>query len=289
MHLYLLDGHSIVYRYHHAFAKNPLITSKGVNTSATWGMAKIVTTLLLHYPVTHIGVIFDPPYRTWRKDFYPEYKANRKHADDITPQLEMSYHLLKTWGIYTAAFRPLEADDVIGILAKKSETKGKVTIVSKDKDLAQLVNESTTMLDLGKSVGNDEATILDRQGIYNKFGVYPEQIVDYLTILGDTSDNVPGITGVGKKGAINLLSEYGSLDNIYNNLIKLTKTKRKKFEDAQKHIERDRTLITLATNCNINVDIDQLKKPPVHSTDLFELLEELECYSIIKEISKNSE
>ena len=289
--LYLLDGHAIIYRFYHAFAQNPLITSRGLNTGATWGMAKIVTTLLMNYPITHIGVIFDPPYKTWRKEFYPLYKANREHADDMTPHLEMTYAMLKTWGIYTAAFRPLEADDVLGILTQKAVKAGyEVVIVTKDKDMAQLVGGPVRLLDLGKAVGKDKATFVDRESVKQRYGVYPEQITDFLALMGDASDNVPGVKGVGEKGAAELLEKYGSIDGVYKNIGELTKARKANFEAATETIKRDKKLVTLATHYMIPVNMDQLARPPLHNSALFELFEnELEFHSIIKEMSTAQE
>jgi len=289
--LYLLDGHAIIYKYFHGFIDNPLITSKGLNTSATWGMAKIVTTILKNYPVTHIAVIFDPPYKNWRKQYYSEYKANREHKDDVSPQLDMAYHMLKTWGIFTAAYKPLEADDVIGILAKKGYEAGyDVVIVSKDKDMAQMVkdgqNGSIRLLDLGKTVGKDTATFIDSEGVKEKFGVYPDKIPEFLAIQGDKSDNVPGVPGIGPKIAAKYLSEYGSIGNIYQNLDKLTKSKKSNFESARETIKRDLKLVTLALKYQIPVTLDQLKKPATVNGALLDLLEEeYEFYSIIKELA----
>ena len=284
--LYLIDGHSAVYKYHFAYAKNPLRTTAGVDVSAIYGLSKLIATLLINYPVTHMAVIFDPPYRTWRKDFYPEYKANRKHPDDITAQFEMAYHLVKTWGIYTNAFRPLEADDVIGILAKQAEAKGmSVRIASKDKDFAQLVTEKIQLIDLGKSVGQDAATIIDREGVKTHWGVYPEQIVDYLSLVGDTTDNVPGVKGIGEKGAADLLQSHGTIEGIYEALPTLPKGQkaRKASLEASKDIlERNRKLITLATHYGLPVTVEDLKIKAIHNNALFELLDSLEFHSILR-------
>ena len=281
--LYLIDGHAVMYRYHHAFYNNPLITSKGINTSATWGMANLVTTILKNYPASHIAVIFDPPYRTWRKELYPEYKANRTHADDLTPQLEMAFHMLKVWGVYSSAFRPLEADDALGILAKMAEAQGIQTyIVTKDKDFCQLVNDNIKLLDLGKTVGKDEATIIDRDAVKARHGVFPEQIVDYLTLLGDTSDNVPGVEGVGKKGASELLTKYGTLDEIYKNIDSFTKKRKENFEQAREGVKIANKLINLALEYKLPVTMDNLIRPHINNTDLLELFEEWEFYSVIK-------
>lgn len=285
--LYLIDGHSVIYRYHLAFKDNPLKTTDGVIVNGVFGMAKIIATLRINYPMTHLAVIFDPPYRTWRKDYYPEYKANRTHVDDISPQLEMAYSLIKTWGIYTNAFRPLEADDVIGILAKQAAEQGlQVRIASKDKDFAQLVTDKIKLIDLGQSVGKDEATIIDREGVKHKWGVYPKQIVDYLSLLGDTSDNVPGVSGVGKKGAADLLTAHGTIEGIYQALATFPKGRKASLEAAKDILLRNRKLITLATQYEIPVTIDDLKVGPLHTATLFELLERFEFFSVIKILTR---
>lgn len=281
--LYLIDGHAVVYRFHFAFKDNPLRTSAGLETSAAFGMAKLIATLIKNYPMTHMGVIWDPPCRTWRKEFFPEYKANRKHEDDISPQIAMAYSLVNTWGIYTNAFKPLEADDAIGILAKRAEAAGmRVRIVTKDKDYAQLVSPSIQLIDLGKSIGEDAATIIDREGVHTKFGVFPEQIVDYLSLMGDTSDNVPGVARVGKTTAAKLLTDYGSIEGIYENVTKTTPALQKALIEAKPYMDRNRTLVRLALNYQLPVELDQLKFTHVRNSALYELLESLELFSIIK-------
>ena len=289
--LFLVDGHAVIYRGFFGFKNNPMITSKGVNTGATYSMAKLLTTLLKNYSVTHLGVIFDPPYRTWRKDYYPEYKANREHEDDVTPQLEMSYSLIKTWGIFTGAYRPLEADDVLGILTKKAVAEGfNVVIATKDKDLMQLINDKdhVSMLDLGKTIGKDTASFIDEQGVINRFNVRADQIVDYLTLVGDVADNVPGVKGCGKKGAADLLKKYDTLEEIFKHTDEMTPAKKANFENATETIKRDKHLITLAFNYGVPIELDDMKVPPIHNFKLFEQLEELEFNSIIKQLSEDS-
>lgn len=283
--VYLVDGHALVYRFHYAFADSPL-TTNGHNVSAVYGVALACATLLKNHPVSHIGVIFDPPYRTWRREMYPAYKANREKADDLTPQLEMTYHLLKTWGIYTAAFRPLEADDVIGILAKKAEAKGHgVRIVTRDKDLAQLVTDKTKLIDLGQKIGQDEVTVLGREQVKTKYGVWPEQIVDWLAIMGDTSDNIPGIPGFGKKTAADMLEKYGTYDRLLASASELTEKKCQAVKASVEDLKRNRVLTALRLDYGVPVELEELQAPPTHSTDLFEELEKLEFYSIIKRLA----
>jgi DNA polymerase-1 len=281
--LYLIDGHAVLYRFHYAFKDKPLRTTAGVETSAVYGMAKLLATLIKNYPVTHLAVIFDPPHKTWRKEFYPEYKATRTKADDITQQIEMAYHLIKTWGVYTNAFTHLEADDAIGILARQAEAAGmQVYIVSRDKDFAQLVSDKISLLDLGQSIGQDAATIIDRQAVKAKWGVFPEQMVDYLSLLGDASDNVPGVAGVGKKGAADLLSKHGTIEEVYRMLTTLPKGKKAALEASVEVLKRNRKLITLAMDYSLPVTLEDLKFKNKQNSGLFELLESLELFSIIK-------
>jgi len=284
--LYLVDGHAVMYRYHFAFKENPMRTSSGQITSAPYGMAKLLAVLLKNYPITHMAVIFDPPYDTWRKEFYPDYKANRVDKDDISAQIELTYGMVNTWGIYTGAFRPLEADDVIGILAKKAAAAGwDVRIVTKDKDFMQLVDDKVKLLDLGKTIGQDMATIIDREAVFAKFGVWPEQIIDYLSILGDTIDNVPGVEGIGPGWAAKLLAEHKTLEGIWENLDTLPKAKKAACKDAWPIMERNRKLIRLAFEYGVPIELDELKIPAAHNTKLFEVLEQLEFYSIIKTLA----
>ena len=281
--LYLVDGHAVLYKYHYAYKDNPMRTSDGVITSGVFGMAQLVATLIKNYSMTHMAVIFDPPYKTWRKDFYPEYKANRKDKDDISAQIEMAYALINTWGIYTGAFRPLEADDVIGILAKKAAAAGwDVRIATKDKDYTQMVDDRIKLLDLGKTIGKDEVTVVDREAVKAKFDVYPEQMIDYLSILGDASDNIVGLSGVGKKGAAEFLNKYQTMDGIYQNLEDLKPAKKQAFLAQRADMERNKKLIRLAFEYPIPVELDELRVPPVHNQDLFKMMEQLELYSVIK-------
>ena len=284
--LYLVDGHAVMYRYHFAFKENPMRTASGQITSAPFGMAKLLAVLIKNYSMTHLAVIFDPPYRTWRKDFYPEYKANREEKDDISTQIELTYGLVNAWGIYTGAFRPLEADDVIGILARRAAADDwDVRIVTKDKDYMQLVDDRIKLIDLGKTVGQDAVTIIDRQAVFDKFGVWPEQIVDYLSLVGDTSDNVPGITGIGPGWAAKLLAEHRDLEGLWKNLETLPKAKREACAGAWPTMERNRRLIRLAFEYGIPIELSELKAPPPHNKALFEALEQLELYSVIKTLS----
>jgi DNA polymerase-1 len=284
MDLYLIDGHAVVYRYYFAYQKDPLKNSKGEVTSSMFGMAKLLTTLFKKHAFSHIGVIFDSPYKTWRKEIYAEYKAGRKTEDDVRPMIEKTYLMCKKWGIYSEAFKGLEADDVIMWLAKKAESEGAhVTIVTRDKDYCQVVSDNIKLLDLGKTVGKDEETIINKDMVLAKYGVLPTQIPDYLALIGDTSDNIPGVKGIGPKGAVKLLSTYGSVDGILKGIDNMEPKEKARFDGNT--LERDLLLTRYKADADVHVTWDELKRPPIVNAELLKLLEyEFEFNSIIKEL-----
>jgi DNA polymerase-1 len=289
--LYLIDGHAAVYKYYYAYAKAPLQNAAGENTSAAYGLGRMVLTLLKVYPVTHIGVIFDPPGGNFRKKLYPEYKANREKKPEIEPLLAMAYRLFKEWGIYTSAFTNYEADDVIGTLAVKGAQEGaNVYIVTRDKDYMQLVNDKIKLIDLGNRIGEDTVTIIDQTTVKRRLGIYPEQVTELLTLAGDTSDNIPGVEGIGmgkpgKPGkAVQLLEKYGSVAGIYDNLDKLTESQKSRFEAAQEKIPLYKKLVTIEQNVPLNLNLDDLKRPEKYSESFIKYLEYLELASIIRDL-----
>lgn len=284
--LFLIDGHAVVYKYYYAYLKGPLINSKGEDTGAFYGLGQMLTKLLKYYPLTHIAVIFDSPTGYFRKDMYPAYKANRKSPDDVKPKIARAYEMCQNWGIYSSAFEKLEADDVIGAMATKASKEGfKTVIVTKDKDYAQLVNENTTLLDLGQRIGKDEAHYIDVAGIKEKFGVRPEQIVDYLALIGDTSDNVPGVSKVGAKTAVTLLEKYGTIDGIYENIDSLTAAQKKNFNNAKDTVGLWKTLVKMHTEVQLPMTWDDLKKPEGLPDRLHAFLSQVEFFSIINELT----
>jgi len=204
----LIDGSSYLYRAFHALP--PLVNSKGQPTGAIYGVINMLRKLIAEYQPEHIAVIFDSKEKTFRDDLFPAYKANRAAMpDELRLQIEPLYDLIKTMGIPLIIIDGVEADDVIGTLAVQAAAKHQHVLISTgDKDMAQLVNGYITLINTMTN------TLLDKAGVVNKFGVTPEQIIDYLTLIGDTSDNVPGVPGVGPKTAAKWLKEYSSLKAI---------------------------------------------------------------------------
>ena len=204
--LILVDGSSYLYRAFHAMPT--LSNSRGEPTGAVYGVVNMLRKLIADHPSEHVAVVFDAPGKTFRDDLYAQYKANRESMpEELRAQIEPLHNLIRALGIPLLCVPGVEADDVIGTLAKQATQHGINTLIStSDKDMAQLVNERVTL------VNTMTDSYIDTQGVVDKFGVRAEQIVDYLTLIGDTSDNIPGVPSVGPKTAAKWLQSYGTLD-----------------------------------------------------------------------------
>ena len=247
--LYLLDGYSIIYRSYFAYMTRPILDKKGNNISAYFGFFQILFSLIDTYGMDALAVTMDEKGPTFRHKLYPEYKATREKApEDIHAQVQPIKDTLKKMGIPVLSREGFEADDIMASMAKGANEIGwNVVIFTGDKDLAQLVGPHISILRPPKKK-ELSYVMLDRNGVKEEYGVDPEQIVDYLTILGDTADNVPGIKGIGEKGAVKLLQSYLSLEGIYRHLDSLSKGTRQKLEDSRDNIELTRTLIRLRSD-----------------------------------------
>lgn len=210
--LVLVDGSSYLYRAFHALP--PLTNSKGQATGAVKGVINMLRRMDRDYPGSVVVVIFDAKGKTFRDDIYPEYKAHRPPMpDDLRTQIEPIHNIIRAMGLPMLIIEGVEADDVIGTLARQATEQGVDVVVSTgDKDMAQLVTEHVTL------VNTMTNTVMDRPGVVDKFGIPAELIIDYLALMGDKVDNIPGVPGVGEKTALGLLQNLGSLDDIYGNL-----------------------------------------------------------------------
>src|SRR3989344_6034871 len=206
--LILVDGSSYLYRAFHAMPA--LTNSRGEPTGAVYGVVNMLRRLLSEYDTEHLAVVFDAKGKTFRDDIYPEYKAHRPPMpDELSTQIEPIYAIIRAMGLPLIQVEGVEADDVIGTLAHTAVSEGRTTVISTgDKDMAQLVDGHVQLVDTMKDA------VIDRDAVVAKFGVTPEQMVDYLALVGDTSDNIPGVPGVGPKTAAKWLQQYGSLDRI---------------------------------------------------------------------------
>ena len=276
MKLFLIDGHALIFKMYYAFLGRPMINTKGVDTSILFGFTKYLLELIAKEQPTHLAVSFDPPGGTFRNDMYPEYKANRGETPQLVRDaLEPLTRIVEAMNIPVLMLPGFEADDVIGSMAKRSAREGfDVYMVTPDKDYGQLIEEHIFQYKPGK--GGGESELVDVAGVCAKYGIErPEQVIDILTICGDSADNVPGVKGVGEVGAGKLLGKYGSVENIYAHLDELTPRQREMFEAARDHIALSKQLVTIKTDIPLDVTADQmaLRAPSPEIADLFALYE----------------
>ena len=214
--LFLIDGHALIFKMYYAFLRHPMINSKGADMSILFGFTKYILELIEKEKPTHLAVAFDPPGGTFRHEMYPKYKGTRSETPQlIIDSLEPLTELCQTMGFPVLMIKGFEADDVIGSMAKRAEREGFDTyMVTPDKDYGQLISEHIFQFKPGKS--GSESEIIDSAKVCEKYGIStPEQVVEILTICGDTSDNVPGVKGVGEVGAGKLIAKFGTVENIY--------------------------------------------------------------------------
>ena len=245
--MYILDGYSIIYRSYFAHIKAPLTDGKGTNVSAYFGFFSTLFFLLSHYEMDYLAITMDERQPTFRHIMYPEYKANRDKApDDLHAQVPWIIESLRKMNLPVLSKAGYEADDVIASLVKRAKSEGIESImVTGDKDLCQLIEDHVYALRPPKK-GDDKYKLFKADDVKEEYGVHPDQIVDYLSIIGDTADNVPGIKGLGEKGASKLLEQYLTLDGIYRHLDGVAPGVRKKLEAGRESAELSKKLIALS-------------------------------------------
>lgn len=282
--LCLVDVSAMYFRAFYAI--RPLSNSAGLPTNALFGFLSITGKMLRQLKPDYLAYCFDRKDGSFRNEKYEEYKANRSEMpEDLRPQVPYVRKLAEALNIPSIDIQGYEADDVIGMLARFSEKENiEVIIVSGDKDFAQLIDGQVKMFDPMKEVLYDEA------GVMEKWGVRPDQIIDYLSIVGDASDNVPGIKGVGPKGAVKLLSEYGTLEKIYENVEEISgKAMKQKIKDAKDLAFLSKELVSIVTENHTGIEhIEELKWKGPNFKDLDSLLEELEFNNMGKRLRKDS-
>ncbi|WP_333661592.1 DNA polymerase I [Acinetobacter sp.] len=266
----LVDGSYFLFRAFHALP--PLTTSAGLHTNAIRGAISAIQKLMRRTQPTHMAVIFDTPEPTFRHKLSPIYKGDRPSMpEELSQQIPYLHALIKAQGIPLYSLPGAEADDIIGTLAKRAVLEGHHVLISTgDKDMAQLVNEHVKLEDSFKD------RVLDEAGVYEKFGVHPHQIIDYLTLMGDASDGIMGVPGVGAKTAAKLLNEYGSLNNIIANADQLKGKISQNIKDNLDNIKIDHQLASIVCDLELNLDWHELKlcNPNVeHLRDLYTELE----------------
>ena len=276
--LLLVDGSSYLYRAFHAMPD--LRNRQNEPTGAIQGVLNMLRRLHKEYPADYSACIFDAKGKTFRDDIYPEYKANRASMpDDLRAQVAPLHEAIKAMGWPLIVEEGVEADDVIGALAKQAEREGvRVIISTGDKDIAQLVNDHVTIVN---TMSNE---VLDIAGVTNKFGLPPERIVDYLILIGDTSDNVPGVEKVGPKTAVKWLTQYGTLENIIANADNITGVVGENLRKALPWLPTARELITIRCDVGIQESLSDLAPRAMDKNKLAELFERFDFKSWRREL-----
>lgn len=275
--LILVDGSSYLFRAFHALP--PLITSRQQHTGAIKGVINMIRSLLKAYPDSRIAVVFDAKGKTFRNDIYADYKAHRPPMpDELRSQIQPIHDIIRAMGLPLLVVEGVEADDVIGTLATRAHESGIRTLISTgDKDLAQLVTEQVTLI----NTMNNE--LLDPAGVTQKFGLPPERIVEYLALMGDKADNIPGVAGVGPKTAVKWLQEYGSLEALLANLDKVSGKIGERLRESIDQLWLSHRLATIKRDVELDVSIDQLRHGEEDHEALYQLFTTLEFKSWIKE------
>ena len=285
--LLLIDAYAMIYRAYYAFMQHPRITSDGRNTSAIFGFVITLEDLLKKVNPTHIGVAFDPKGKTFRHEAYPEYKAQRQAApEDIHAAVPVIKQILAAMNILSLEVEGFEADDVIGTIAQKAENAGfEVLMATPDKDYGQLVTEHIHQYRPRHNGGFEE---MGQAQVCEKYGISTtKQVIDLLALMGDSSDNIPGCTGVGEKTAVKLLQEFGSIDNLLKNTNQLKGALKNKVETQVEQIRFSRFLATIRQDVPIEFNEQSylIQKPNI--TALTQLYKDLEFRSLLKNLAPN--
>ncbi len=275
--IFLVDAMALIYRSYFAFVRNPLINSKGINISASYGFTNSLLDVLKNEKPSHIVVAFDTKAPTERHIQYKEYKAQRQETpEDIISNLPFIDEIIKGLNIQSIKLDGYEADDIIGTLAcQLSNNNFDVYILSADKDYGQLLNDHIFLYKPARAGGEPE--VMDVKKVCEKWQISkPEQVIDILGLMGDTSDNIPGVPGVGEKTAIQLLSQFHNIENIYEKIDEVKGKLKEKLIEHKEQALLSRQLATIITNVPINYSIEEFKVKPINKPNLLETFKELE-------------
>ena len=275
----IIDGSSYLYRAFYALPN--LKTSSGLNSGAIHGFANMLNRILNEYSPKYLVMVFDAKGKNFRHDIYDEYKANRNSMPaELSEQTGAIINLVEALGVMVIQQKGVEADDVIASIARQIKIKNSKTIISSgDKDLAQLVDENTILMN------NFDSKVLDVEGVKEKFGVRPSQIFDYLCLVGDTSDNIPGVPKVGPKTAVTLLEQYNDLDNIIENSSQLKGKLKENIESSLETIELAKKLVALKDNLKLPLDPDQLRRGLADKTKLETIIKKYELKTLSEKLN----
>ena len=279
--LVLIDGNAILHRAFHALP--PLTTKEGEPISAVYGLISMLLKVIQDLKPTHIAVCFDEKEPTFRHKAFANYQAQRPPmVDDLSSQFEKARRVLQAFGIPVYSKPGFEADDVIGTITQQVEDD--VVIVTGDRDILQLVNKRVKVyLPLA---GLSTAKLMGEGDVIEKMGVRPDQIDDYKALVGDASDNYPGVSGIGPKGAINLLEKYGTLDGIYKNLDSIAEGVAKKLKDGSEAAKLSKHLATIVKDVPVSLDIASAGRWDVDGKKALDLFAEFGFKTLTERVKK---
>ncbi|KLI30116.1 DNA polymerase I [Brachyspira hyodysenteriae] len=281
----IIDAFGILYRYHFIFLKRPLLNSKGQNVSSINGFMRTYFSLINTYPAEYVAIALDSSRKTFRNEIYKEYKENRESMpDDLRSQIPILYNLIDALGISRIVLDNYEADDIVGTIAERNKKENIKTIIySPDKDILQLVDDDVKVVASNK---DNELMEYDAQAVKEKRGVYPNQIIDLLSLMGDASDNIPGVKGVGEKTALKLLDEYKSLDGIYENIDSIKGKIQEKLLESKDMAYMSYKLATIERNIEgFNLDYNEIASSKINIDEVNKILDELELKQIRDKIN----
>ncbi len=283
--IYLVDSHALLYRAYWAFIRRPLVTTSGENTSAIFGFMRMILRLMKDEKPEYMVCVFDSKKKTFRHEIYEKYKATRlKPPEDLNKQIEFTKKLLEEIGLPVMIKEGYEADDVMGTIAEKISSMGdEAIIVSGDKDILQLVDGNIRVYAVKKGIS--EMEIMDGEKIKRVWGVSPENVIDVLALMGDQADNIPGVKGIGEKTALQLISRFGSLEELYANLDKVdSESIRKKLIEGKDNAFLSKKLVIIKRDVPVEFDVDMFRIKDFPRESGIEMLKEKELNTIVAEL-----
>ncbi|MFC1748039.1 5'-3' exonuclease H3TH domain-containing protein [Pseudomonadota bacterium] len=282
---FIIDGNAIFHRAYHSMP--PFKTSKGEVTNAIYGFMRMLLDLYLKEKPDFLGIAWDRKKKTFRHEEFADYKATRKEApDDLFPQLPRLKEIISAFNIPSLELDGFEADDILGTIARKAEEEPdlQVTIVTGDKDAFQLVDDKVRVMT--PVTGITKVVVYDPAKVKEKMGVRPDQVIDFKALMGDPSDNIPGVPGIGQKQALELLHKYDTLENIYEHLEELKEGQQKKFTEGRESAELSKRLATIVLDVPVEYDLAKYVTHDIAYDKAEELFTELEFKSLIRRLEE---
>jgi len=280
--LLLVDGMALLFRAFYATAVSGqfMINSKGVPTNGVQGFVKHMMTAVSKFNPSHVAVCWDMGSKTFRTEMFPDYKANRGEAPvELIPQFDLVKEVVEAFDIPNIGVPGYEADDCIGTIAKNVADELPVSILTGDKDILQLIDDRTSVILLQKGFGNYQ--VHNRDSLYTEKGIWPEQMIDLKALMGDPSDNYPGVRGIGEKTAIKLLQQYNDVEGILDNLGALTKGQRAKIEQDLEMLHLSRKLAAIKCDVDVSCDLGEATFQ-INREKVFNKFEEIEFKGLHK-------